>query len=144
VTGSLYTSQLLVPANTPVAAPAQLAVVLDNATLDLFEVLIPDGHNGLTGLAVTWGGTQIIPYTMGTWISGNGEKVSLDYGGEVTQNGLVMTGYNLDIFDHTFYMRWSVSPLTAASAVAIASPQLAATPDAADVATILQLTSAGG
>ena len=127
MTSYFYTSSLTVPAGTPIAAPVSAAVALTDENLDNVRVIIPAGHAALTGFAITWGGTQVVPYGTGTWITGDDEIIDYPWKDEVTAGGLVVTGYNLDIFPHTFYLRWTLTDRAAASPVIIASPQAAAT-----------------
>lgn len=126
MTSRLYTSQLIVPVGTPIAAPFSQPVVLDDINLDKVTVIIPDGHAGLTGVAIFWGGVQIVPYTGATWLTGNGEAIDFEYDGQVTAAGLTVAGYNLDVFQHAFLFRWFLSPLTGGSPVTIDSANTAA------------------
>lgn len=135
----LYTTQLTVPAGTPIAAPVTAPVVLDDLNLDSVEIIIPDGHVQLTGIAITSGGFPVIPFNIGTWISGNNDRLTFDYDAEITANGLTVAGYNLDIYPHTFYLRWQLSRKTAASVV-IESPQASAVAAPADIAAIADLS----
>lgn len=144
MTGRIYTTVFTIPANTPIATPATLPVVLDDEQLDSIEIIIPSGHSALTGIAILWSGVQIAPYDAGTWINGDDDKLTYDYAGEITANGLSLTGYNLDIYQHSFYLRWFMRLLTPASPVVITSPQAAGQPAPADVAAVMALTGGGG
>jgi hypothetical protein len=137
----LYTTQLLVPAGTPQSAPVTAAVVLEDATLDSVEIIIPDGHVQLTGIAVLSASAPVVPFALGTFISGNNDRLTFPYAAEVTQNGLTVAGFNNDIYPHTFYLRWQISDRNT-SAVTIVSPQAAAPPAPDDLAAITDLTGA--
>ncbi len=137
----MYPVTFTVPAGTPVAAPVTVPVILEDAKLISLRIIIPDGHNALTGLRVTWAGTQVVPYGTGTWIIANSEIIDYDWDDEVTANGLALAGYNTDIFDHSFQLRFTVGDLNTRPPVAISSPL--AGPQAAPSASLPleQLTS---
>lgn len=138
----VYESQFTVPAGTAIAAPVSQPVVLEDARLDTVRVLVPDGHSGLTGLRITWGGTQIMPINAGQWIISNDEIFDWPADEEVTANGLSLTGYNTDIYPHTFYLRFQVSDRTGSLVAGVQSGQLdlaataAATVDVSQLATV--------
>lgn len=123
MTGRLYTNVFTVPAGTAINAPFTSAQLLDDAILDQLDVTIPPGHSGLTGFRVLWSTGQIVPYVQGTWITGDDEEINIKYGAEITQSGLVLVGYNTDVFAHSFLLRWHVSDLNPANPVIIESPQ---------------------
>jgi hypothetical protein len=125
MTGRLYTTQFIIPAATPINVPFSQPQLLDDAQLDQVDITIPPGHAGLTGFRILWSTGQIIPYVTGTWVTGDDEEIHVKYGSEITQSGLVLVGYNTDVFTHSFLLRWHVSDLTSASPVVIASPQAA-------------------
>lgn len=125
----VYEVQFTVPASTGVAAPVSQPVVLEDALLQTVRVLVPGGHSGLTGLRITWGGTQLLPINAGTWIISDNEILDWPMNDEVTANGLSLTGYNTDIFPHTFYLRFTISERATSPVAGIQSGQadLAAT-----------------
>lgn len=139
----IYTTTFTIPAGTPIATPFVQGVVLDDEHLDRLRIVIPDGPAGLTGLAVTWGGTQIAPYQAGTWVSGNDETIDYDYDGEVTAAGLVLAGYNLDVWPHSFILRWFMSLLTTTSPVVISSAQAAPGAAQTQLRAVAALSSGG-
>ncbi|HEY6278449.1 MAG TPA: hypothetical protein VIX86_19210 [Streptosporangiaceae bacterium] len=122
----MYTTDFTVPAKTAKAAPAVLAVVLDDAHLDEVRFIIPAGHIGQTGIRIQSAGTVLVPFAGTGWITSDNEKFTWPYDAEVQQNGLQLAGYNLDSRAHTFHLRWQVSDLAPAVPVTIASPQAAA------------------
>jgi hypothetical protein len=136
----VYTTVFTIPAGTAIAAPLSQAIALENNILDSLDVTIPDGHVGLTGLAVFWSGTQIFPYQGATWINGNNERIGYAYDAEITQNGLSLVGYNTDIYPHSFYLRWYVSDLDATPPVANDLATGGGAPSPADAGTIAGLS----
>lgn len=137
----VYESQFTVPAGTAIATPASQAVVLEDANLDTVRVLVPDGHSGLTGLRITAGGTQILPINAGTWIISNDEIFDWPADDEVTANGLSLAGYNLDIYPHTFYLRFQVSDRIGSPVAGIQSGQTDLAATAATTADVSQLAT---
>jgi hypothetical protein len=71
----------------------------------------------------------------------NDEVMDVGYAGEITESGLQVAGYNTDLFAHSFYLRWQVEDLAAATPVTISSPQ-AAGPAGPDTSGVGGLTSA--
>ena len=139
MTGRIYTTVFTVPAHTLPAAPVTQPVALDDEILDTVEIVIPDGHAALTGIAVLWSGVQIAPYVAGQWVSGDGDKISYDYNGEITAAGLSLAGYNTDVYQHTFYLRWYMSLRGSQLPVVIDSAQASGTQSAAAVNAITSL-----
>lgn len=143
MTSYLLVTSFTVPAGTTQAAPLTASVVLLDEQLVTVRVVIAPGHAGLTGLRITSGGTQVVPYVAGSWLSGDDETIDYPWDAEVTANGLALAGYNTDQWDHTFTLRWTLTDLPAAgSPVVIESPQAAAAPAAADTAAVQDLAGA--
>lgn len=142
MTGYLYSTDFTVPASTPIGSPFAQFVTLDDRKLASVRFVIPDGHNGLTGVRVTSGGTNVVPYVQGTWLVGNNEIIDFNYDGEVQVNRFRLVGYNTDIFAHTFHLRWTLVDLDAPTPVSIDSPQAVPLQPAAVSATITGLTGA--
>lgn len=136
----LYGVTFTVAAGTAIAAPQLAPVALEDAQLVSVRIVIPDGHNGFTGLQVRWGGTQIIPFGTGTWITANSETMDVDWGGEITAGGIVLAGYNTDLFPHSFYLRFLITDLAAAPTATVVSAQ-AAGPAAVDSSGVAALDS---
>jgi hypothetical protein len=123
VSTRMYPTVFTVPAGTAIATPVKLPVVLEDNLLDNVDIVIPDGHAGLTGLAILWSGAPFFPFTENSYLIGNNEKVPFPYGGEIAANGFTLAGYNTDIYPHSFYLRWQISDLGAALPVSIESAQ---------------------
>ncbi len=112
------------PANTAIAVPQSTVWNLGRGELARLEVVIPDGHVGLTGLAVVWGGRQLVPYEGGEWIVGNNDEVSLELDLYVDSRVTVLT-YNLDdTFVHSHLLRGYVRDLEAALEFGTGLPSL--------------------
>jgi hypothetical protein len=114
-----------VPAGTTQAAPFVQAVALGDEYLESVRLIIPPGHSALTGLRITWSGTQIVPINTGAWHTGDNEIFDIALEENVTARGLSLAGYNLDIYPHSFTVRWVFRDPKAVSPVMVSSPQLA-------------------
>lgn len=137
----IYTTTFTVPALTQIAAPFSQAIVLDDVVLDAVRIIIPSGHVALTGFAIVWAGTQIAPYGVGTWITGNDEIIDYPFDGEITEFGLSVRGYNLDVFPHSFFLRWLVSDRYSGGPVPTSSTQFGTASASSDQAAIGGLSS---
>lgn len=99
------TVSITTPPNTPPSAPRETVWAVGRGVVDRLEVVIPDGHAGLTGLAVVWGARQVWPYEAGEWIIGNDEVVRVSLGLYVTDS-LVVRTYNVDdTYVHSHHLR---------------------------------------
>lgn len=65
-------------ASVPATAPTEIAFNDAPANLRRVTIVIPDGHSGLTGIALGYGHVPIIPRTTGAFISGNDEVIHFD------------------------------------------------------------------
>lgn len=97
-------STLVVPAGTPAAAPVVLTVVFGVALLMDLLLLIPPGHSGVTGFALRYNQTRVLPFTDGqTWIVGDDERIRFDL--DLLVSGSIdLLGFNTGRFTHTFYV----------------------------------------
>lgn len=103
---------ILVPAGTTEAAPLEQALSFLEAELLELELIIPDGHSGLTGFALEHSGQQVIPATDGAWIIGNDERIEWPLAGYPTGQHWRARAYNLDAHDHTFHLRLLLAELS--------------------------------
>lgn len=118
-----------VTANTPPSAPFFANTALGHVIVESVTVVIPTGHAGLTGIAVSLAGIHVVPYGDNTaFVLGDGTEETFELGFE-TDTGLNLVGYNTDAaFDHTFYLRWKIRDLaqTVSSGPATITPITAA------------------
>jgi hypothetical protein len=105
----IWELQITVPAGTVIAAPLVTPWLTEDNLLNTVELVIPPGHNGLTGIRVMKGDVPIIPYSANSFIVGN------NYAHEFTVNDYVQTSdvkvqtYNIGSYPHTFYLRATLS-----------------------------------
>lgn len=100
---------VFVPAGTAKASPIEVPCKWNPGELAGLEVFIPDGHNGTTGLKIALAHNPIIPQTQGAWIIGNDEKIEWPLVGYPNTGAWSAFAYNLDLFDHTFHVRFLVA-----------------------------------
>src|SRR5215475_13093300 len=87
---------------TPLSTPWPIG---DFEDLLYIDIIIPDGHNGVTGIKILWSGTQVIPYDDTLFLTGNDEKVHVEVDTYITQNALTIVTYNTDVWPHTHWLR---------------------------------------
>jgi hypothetical protein len=118
-----YYQTLMVPAGTPITAPVSESWPLEDNLLLEFTVQVPDGHCGLTGFRVLQAQQQLVPFANDTYIVSDDRVFTFSWQDEMTVSGLVLEGYNDDIFEHGFYCTATVRnlPLPAATPEQVAS-----------------------
>lgn len=111
-----------VPAGTAKAAPIETNTNFPDGEVVGVTIIIPDGHNGLTGIRLAIGHAQAIPATAGAWIVGNDDEVELDTVGYLNNGAWSAIAYNLDAFPHTFHIRYEVADFPILGATVEAAP----------------------
>jgi hypothetical protein len=91
--------------------PIEVDVVTENAFLVDVEILIPRGHKGLTGIRIMQSGQQIIPWSNLYWLEADGYNRVFEVNSEIGANSLSIRAYNMDVFDHTFQVRFHIRDL---------------------------------
>ena len=66
------------PASTPDTDPVEVVFDAAPGILRKATIIIPDGHAGLTGIALGYGHNAVIPRTTGAYISSNDEHIPFD------------------------------------------------------------------
>jgi len=107
----IYYLVITVPAGTQQSAPYQESIALEDNQLSNIACIVPDGHCGLTGIRLLQSQQQVWPWGNNSYIVANGEKIEIPYEDEITSSGMVAEGYNTDIFDHSFYFRFTITNL---------------------------------
>src|SRR5881398_1453726 len=119
-----YQTKATTAAGTLKAAPASLQWPLEDAYITAITIIIPDGHNGLTGIRLLRSLQEIVPWSNDDWITANNEKLDIPYNDEITKRGLVVQTYNTDAFAHTHYLRAIITDTSPKPAAASASISL--------------------
>jgi len=130
-----------VPAGTAASSPFTLAWTLYPGYVRKFEIQIPAGHNGLTGLRLTYMGRPIIPFDLTAFLIGSGRTFEVPYEDQIMNWGLQAQAYNTDVWPHTFYLWADVDPHIPGQPAAVTSPRLAAAAAPGALAAIRTLTS---
>lgn len=108
VTRRIIERKFTIAANTAEATPHVETLNIVDTQLIEVQVIIPRGHNGLTGLAVRLGTTRVLPWDDPTaWLRGNDENRTFPV---YTQAAAVATilGFNTGQLAHSFYLRFLV------------------------------------
>lgn len=95
----------MVPAGTLPGSPFSQVMQLPSGIMQEVQLIIPPGHAGLTGFQMSVAGTPIIPYGGNPFIVGDDYQHSWEIGQEIEPSQVLLTGYNRDVFTHTFYVR---------------------------------------
>ncbi|MGH7743511.1 MAG: hypothetical protein ACREQ5_01635 [Candidatus Dormibacteria bacterium] len=96
---------VLTPSGTQTTAPLLTEWTMEDAWLEWIEIVVPDGHNGLTGIAIMAGSQLVIPWAGADFIVANDDKILINWRDYVNTAMLSINSYNMDIFPHTFYLR---------------------------------------
>lgn len=81
------------------------------------EITIPDGHAGLTGIAIMQAHTRIIPMTDAAFIVGNDRTIVWPLHNYLNNGNWSALVYNADTFAHTFHIAFLVNELGAETAI---------------------------
>lgn len=100
---------VLAPAGTAIASPLEVLTPFIQGDVVGIELVIPAGHNGLTGIRLAVAHAPVIPRTSGAWLIGNNESIELDTIGYPSTGAWSAFVYNRDQFDHTFHVRYLVA-----------------------------------
>lgn len=102
------------PPSTPVTAPLEVAAVTDTSyQVASVTIVIPNGHAGLTGIALALGHEIVIPRNPGAFQSGDGEVFSHDLTGYPAGSPWTIFLVNLDLQAHVWQTRWALETATA-------------------------------
>lgn len=112
-----------VPANAPTEVVLQCAPGIPRK----FTIIIPDGHAGLTGIALGYGHQPVIPRTAQAYISSNDEYVQLDLHGYPAGPTWSAFLCNNDLQPHVWGLMFELDEIPAAQ---MASVDTALTPSA--------------
>lgn len=100
-----------IPANTPQAAPVERNTSFSPGRVVHLEVLVPPGHNGLTGFSIAQAHQPIYPERAGTFIVANNERFEWEMEDDIDSGNWQLFGYNLSLIAHSFYLRFYVVEL---------------------------------
>ncbi len=94
---------------SPLTVPLSIPVM----HVDEIEVEVPPGPLGEVGFHLNVSGVQCIPYKEGDFIVANNETLRWSFDNLPESGSWSITLYNNGAYDHTLYIRLSVSPVKA-------------------------------
>lgn len=100
-----------IPAGTAIANAITTPLAIGDVFAHNVEVMVPKGPNGHVGFAITYAGTQLIPWgPAGTWLIVDQYDNVFDLGVELGAS-LGLVGYNVGNYPHTVYLRFAATPI---------------------------------
>lgn len=106
---------VVAPASTAKATPAEVKTTFNVGTVTRIEIDVPDGHAGLTGIFLAVATGRILPRTAGSFLVANDSHLGWDVIDVPDSGAWSAFVYNADLFDHTFYVRYSIINIVADS-----------------------------
>lgn len=111
-----YALNVVTQAGTLIGAPQTTVWPLEDVTLVGIEVDIPPGHAANTGIRVLRSKQQVVPWGNNSYLIANDRLLSVAVNEELTEGKLVIVTYNLDVYDHTHYLRATLADLSQSGA----------------------------
>ena len=105
----IWEIQVTVPAGTLQAAPQVTPWITEDNLINLIELEVPPGHNGLTGIRVMKGDVPLLPYNSNSFIVANAYTNSFPVNDYVPTRDVSIQAFNTGAYPHTFYLRMTVS-----------------------------------
>lgn len=111
------TCPLTAPGSSSFSTLVTPVTTLGDVMLLNWRVLIPDGHAGLTGVQLLQNGVPLVPFgnPNNPYIVGNDIERVFPINVEV-DTGLAVGQINEDIYNHTHYLVFEYTPISAANA----------------------------
>lgn len=110
------------PELTPASAPLEIATTFDPGLVEKVWVVIPDGHAGLTGIALAVGHETLIPFNRRTtptatrkFIEGNDESIAFDITNAPDSGAWSAFLFNEDRQVHRWQLRFEINLLRPAA-----------------------------
>lgn len=105
----VYNLTFTVPAGTNSFAPLVMPWVTEDNVIQDIELMVPPGHNGLTGIRVSKGDVQLLPWSPNTFIVANNYNRVFAVGAYIPTGDLTVQGYNQGAYAHSFFLRMTVT-----------------------------------
>lgn len=85
--------------------PTEVVLPFQGGILKHFEIVIPPGHSGLTGISLGYGHRGVIPYGVLAYYSGDDDVIRRDYNDQVP--GVAWSAFlcNNDLESHVWEVR---------------------------------------
>lgn len=102
-----------IPAGTEEANPGSYPLAIPDSYVHGIEVEVPPGPGGAMGFNLTYGDTQIVPWSQTpSWLKVDDYYNTFEIGAELG-NGLKVIGYNTGWWDHIIFLRVVCTPISA-------------------------------
>lgn len=107
---TIYPFQVTVPKGTQKTNLQYTDLTLPVAQVDIIDIRVPHGPLGTLGIALAMGGQQVIPFTSGTYLILDNDRIEWSLEDLPTSGAWQLVAYNTGQWDHTVYLRFHVSP----------------------------------
>lgn len=126
----------VINAGVTAAAPSVSAWPITQGHLHSIMIMIPDGHNGQTGVKITYQQQQIIPWSNNAWLIASGQTLTFSWEEEIMATGLDLVAYNTDTVPHQFFAYADVVPQLGEAPASVAGGGLLSAPSPQGLVTI--------
>jgi len=109
----IYCEKLKIPVDTSESSPVSLNITLRQKLITRMEIYFPEGCNFLVKVKIQYGIKQFWPEKPGTWLVGNGEKISWEERYEMPAINEKLTIYGASPgthYDHDIVVRIMTLP----------------------------------
>lgn len=97
-----------IPAGTPLASPATVAIPMPPRVVRSIYWRVPPGPLGLMGWQLAMGGAQVIPVAPDKYVIANGESDTWELDDYPDSGAWQVIGYNTGANPHSVYLAFSV------------------------------------
>lgn len=104
---------VVAPAATLKSAPLEVDTSFGIGTVTRIELDVPDGHAGLTGIYLAVAHGRVLPRTRNGFFTANDAHLGWDVFDVPDSGAWSAFVYNTDLFDHSFYLRYSIINIVA-------------------------------
>lgn len=118
----VYAFTATCPAGTPASAPVAQVTSFPPVPVEAIELIVPDGHSGLTGIAIQQAHQAVIPLNAGQFLITNDEKMNFPVQDYLDNGDWQVIMYNTDVYPHSFYLRFLCQDAPGPLAVAAQVP----------------------
>lgn len=105
-----YPLSPVIAGKTSIAAATTTQWPVTQGHLHSIRIQIPSGHNGVTGIRITYQGQQIMPWSNLAYLVGSGDTFNLPWDAEIMATGLAVVAYNTDLVSHQFWLLADITP----------------------------------
>lgn len=109
-------------ANVVATAPTQVPLGFAGGIVRVIRIVIPDGHAGLTGIALGYGGNAVVPFGVAAFYSGNDREVILHYTDNVPGVSWAAFLCNLDSQPHSWEVDFDLDDIGAQNSTPAIAP----------------------